>query len=139
MTNTNVSKSVSKKCFSLNATDHDMDHRHVDHRLTARREVFVVFAQPAVFPKPAEGAFHHPPFWQQDEAFGLIRALDDLQTNPATGTKPEQPCGKETRIRAIGPNQTQSRQAMTSHGQSHSGTITILKVCTRDHDSQQES
>jgi hypothetical protein len=33
-----------------------MDHRHVDHRLTARCEVFVVFAQPTVFSKPAEGA-----------------------------------------------------------------------------------
>ena len=87
-------KSVSKKCFGLDSTDHEMDHRHVDHRLTARREVFVVFAQPAVFSKPAEGAFHHPSFWQEHKAFGLIRALDDLQANPTVRTKPEQPRGQ---------------------------------------------
>ena len=33
-----------------------MNHRHVDHRLAARREVFIVFTQPSVFSKPAEGA-----------------------------------------------------------------------------------
>src|SRR5688572_8374945 len=68
---------VSKKRFSFNATDHQMDHRHIDRRLTARCEVFIVFAQPAVFAKPAEGAFHYPSFGQEHKAFGLIRALDD--------------------------------------------------------------
>ena len=65
-----------------------MNHE-MDHRLTAGREVFVVFAQPTVFAKPTKGAFHHPPFWQKHEAFGLIRALDDRRANPAAGTKPE--------------------------------------------------
>ena len=115
-----------------------MDHRHVDHRLTARCEVFVVFAQPTVFSKPAEGAFHHPPFWQQDEAFRLIRALDDLQANAVVRTKPVQSCGKETRRRAIGPNQTQSRKAMTQNAQQRSGAIAILNIGACDDDGQQE-
>jgi hypothetical protein len=55
-------QSVLKKCFGLDSTDHNMDHRHVDHRLTARREILVVFAQPAVFSKPAESPFDHPSF-----------------------------------------------------------------------------
>ena len=25
---------VSKKCFGLNSTDHEMDHRHTDHGFT---------------------------------------------------------------------------------------------------------
>ena len=45
---------------STNATDHNRDHRHVNHRLTARREVLVVFAQPTVFSKPAEGTLNDP-------------------------------------------------------------------------------
>src|SRR5687768_10473806 len=89
-------ESVSKKCFGLDSTDHEMDHRHVDHRLTARREVLVVFAQPAVFAKPAEGALNDPPFWQEHEACRLIGAFDDLQANPAARTKPQPPRGQET-------------------------------------------
>ena len=116
-----------------------MDHRHIDHRLTARCEVFIVFAQSTVFSKPAEGAFHHPPFWQEHKAFGLIRALDDLQANSGAPTQPVQPCREQTRIRAIGPNQTQSSQAMPSRGQQHASAIAILNVRTGDHHSQQEA
>ena len=63
-----------------------MDHRNVNHGLTTCREVFVVFAQPTVFPKPAEGALNNPSFWQKYEAFHLIRTLDNLQPNPTEGT-----------------------------------------------------
>src|SRR5688572_17759010 len=48
-------KRVSKKCFGLNSTDHEMDHRDVNHSLTTCHEVFVVFTQATVFPQPAEG------------------------------------------------------------------------------------
>ena len=51
-----------KKCFGLDSTDHEMDHGDVNHSFTTYREIFVVFAQPAVFPKPAEGPFDDPSF-----------------------------------------------------------------------------
>jgi len=75
---------VSKKYFGLDSTSHKMDHRHVDHRLTARREVFVVFAQPALFSKAAAGSLNNPSFGQQHEAFGLIGTLDHFQLLDST-------------------------------------------------------
>ena len=83
-----------------------MEHGDIDHGLTTCCEVFVVFAQSAVFPKLAEGPFDHPSFGEKNEAFGLIGALDDLQANPTTGPKPEQPTRQRAHGSAIGPNQT---------------------------------
>jgi hypothetical protein len=64
---------MSKKGFGLDPTDHDMDHHHRDHRLTGGGEVFIVFTQPAVFSKPAEGPFNDSPFGQQNKTLGMIR------------------------------------------------------------------
>ncbi len=47
-------KRISKNDFSLNSTNHDMNHRDVDQRLTTCGEGLVVFAQPTVFSEPAK-------------------------------------------------------------------------------------
>lgn len=89
-----------------------MDHGDVNHSFTTCREIFVVFAQPAVCPKPADGPFDAPSFGEKHEAFGLIAALDDLSSEPTVGPQPEQPRRQRARVSAIGPNQTQASKAM---------------------------
>jgi len=57
--------------------NHQVDHRDIDHRLTAVRQRLVVFAQAAVFAEPAEGAFDDPTFGQHHELMN-VGPLDDF-------------------------------------------------------------
>ncbi len=41
-------------------------------------EIFPILCEPSAPPEPCECSFHDPSFWQDDKAFGAIRARDDF-------------------------------------------------------------
>ena len=41
-------------------------------------EIFPILGEPSAPPEPCECSFHDPPLWQDDKAFGTIRAPDDF-------------------------------------------------------------
>src|SRR5215218_7899936 len=99
-----VSKRVSEKSLAGQADEHQMDHRHVDHRLGRGGEVLVVLAQPAVVRQPGEGALHDPAPGQHLEALDVVVALDDLEQPAAVLPDPGHQLAP---IAAVGPQQPQ--------------------------------
>jgi site-specific recombinase XerD len=61
--------------------NYNMHHRDVNHGFTGVGTVLIILTQSPVFPKPAERPFYASPFRQNTEAFGLVGALDDFQTD----------------------------------------------------------
>ncbi len=62
-----------RSLLASQASEHELAHRGVDHRLADLGQGLVVLAQAAVPAQPAEGALHHPAFGQHDEAAGILR------------------------------------------------------------------
>ena len=116
-----------------------MNHRNVKHCFTGVGTVLIVFAQPSVLPKPAERPFHNPPFGQDDEAFGLIGALDDFQTHLPVAAQQRYPGLQAAGVRAIGPDTAQAGKLMPQDAQQLLGSITILHVGGGHHHSNAQS
>jgi len=85
-------------------TQHETRHREINHRFTALRQPFIIFAQAAGLIEPAECAFDHPPARQQDKAFGPFRPQRDTQDKAHTLGDPRD---QLPTIRAIDPDQAQ--------------------------------
>ncbi len=66
-------------------TQHQPAHRQVNHGLTARREVFILFAQPSIPSNPGDRAFHHPAARQHREGGHGRRFHADGVPAPAPG------------------------------------------------------
>jgi hypothetical protein len=53
------------------------DHGQIDEGFAVASVALVVSHEAACFDEPAEGALNHPASGQEDEALGLVAALDD--------------------------------------------------------------
>jgi len=110
-----------------------MDHRKLHERLAAGRRRLVILAQSPAPARPREGPLHNPPTRQDDEPFGIIRPLDDLQPQPVTPTKVIDPSDRGAGVASVGPDQPQPAEAVPQRGRRELGPITILDVGRVDH------
>jgi transposase len=65
--------------FLCKATHHQVDHRHMDHRLPGLVPILVMLAQAAIVRQPRERPLYDPAFRQEFESFDVIVSFDDLQ------------------------------------------------------------
>ena len=84
--------------------------------------------------KPSESAFHDPATWQQDKAFVLLRAQDDLQVE---ATMCQYPVKELAAIATIDPNQTQLLAGTTEPLKEQLGPIAVLHRGCGDDNSQE--
>ena len=122
-------KSVSEKLFGCQSAQHKSCHRQVNHVLARVGQSLVIFAQPSKAIEPSEGALDNPPLGQQDEAFLLGWALDDVQANPAVGSQFPDPLDQSAGVAAIGPDLQQAREAVGDFFQHQAGAGRILRAC----------
>ena len=75
--------SVGGKPLLLNqSANHQADHRDVDDGLARGRQVLIVLAEPALPPKPAEGALDNPSARKHFEPSDIVGSLDDFHLQP---------------------------------------------------------
>jgi hypothetical protein len=110
------------------ATYHEMDHDHVNHRLTGLWQKLVVLTQAAVAIEPPQGALHNPPFRQEEEAFGPLRPLDHLDADFPPGPQLPQPGDEVPSIGLIGPDQAQAGELMSQDVQEQHGPVAVLHL-----------
>ncbi len=60
---------------------HQIDHTDINHILTFLRQIFIIFAQPAVTPQPSKGVLHNPTVRKYLEGLKALVALDALAVN----------------------------------------------------------
>lgn len=67
------------------SSEHQADGGEVQERQRLAIEVFEVLGQPSAATEPSEGSFDDPSAGQNFEAFGGVRALDDLGVDERQG------------------------------------------------------
>lgn len=124
--------------WSGQASQHEFDHGKTNEGGNGRGVTLEVSCQAAVAADPGKRAFHHPPFGQDDEAFGDVAAFDDLDL----------PCsafcssGAHTRplIATIGEDAFDEReQGPRLFGQHLRGAVAILNIGGVNRHAQQEA
>src|SRR5271166_5722492 len=91
-----------------------------------------ILGETAAAAQPSQRSFHHPAFRQDDEAFGLIRAFDDLPFHPRQdGSHGGAELG--SLIAAIGVELEQEGIEAELRGQQHSPAVAVLDIgCSDD-------
>jgi len=90
-------------------------------------EVFPILGEPTTAIEPGDGTLDNPALGLDDEAFGVISALDDLHgqaTHRAGGTVLEQWSG----VGAVGEQLAQERELPEQGGQQQTAAVTVLNV-----------
>src|SRR6185437_11429376 len=113
-----------------------MNHSNIDQRLTGIGEPFVIFAESAITPQPAEGPLHHPATRQNHESLHAYRTQHRLEKPTATLLHP---LHQRTGISSVGPNELQPGQLPAYLLQNQLGTVTILNVGGMNDDGQKQS
>jgi len=99
-------------------------------------KVLEVLGQPTAAIEPCQGALDHPAHRQHDEAFGLVRSLDDLYRQMGQAFRDS--FGKLwSLITGIGKQFGQKRIHPEQCGQQQRTTITVLDI-RRMHDGVQQ-
>ena len=69
------------------ASEHDADHGEADEGGDGACVSLEIACQTAIAADPRERAFDDPAFGQDDESFGLVGSLDDLDVDPAQDSR----------------------------------------------------
>lgn len=108
-----------------------MDRGDEDHTLTARKTMFVIFAQTAIPPKPGQGALDNPPSRQDVKAFLFRIALDDIENGIEMLVYP---LNELTSVGSIGPNSLEmSDERIIELGKQQFCPIAILDTGGMNH------
>jgi hypothetical protein len=114
---------------------HKIDHCHIDHRLTAMYQRFIIFAESTVFSEPTKCPLHDP-------AFGYN--LKIMKVTPFNNLNdPIElllcPPHKETTITTIRPNQFQTRTTVAKPDQHQLAARMILNICCMNDQSNNQA
>ena len=115
-----------------------MNHRDLDHRLTAGRCFFVILAEPSTPAHPAEGPFHHPATRQNHEPCRVIGARDDLQGQAPGSERAPNPLDQRPGIAAVGPDLLEAVEPAANRLEHELGPVAILDVGRVDDDRQEQ-
>ena len=113
-----------------------MGHGEINPAGGGSGSLFVIAYQTAAVHQPAEGAFDHPAFGQNDEAMG-IAALDDLQDPRARA------CDDRRHplplVPGVGEDAFNERKGSPRDAQQVARAVAILHAGRMDHNTQQEA
>lgn len=118
------------------------DHGEIDEGLVVAWIALMIAHQSARLDQPAEGALNDPAPGQQDEALGLVAALDDREHQPCRMPKGLR-CGGDkafelSGIAAIGKNDAQAQEQGAEDAEHDLGGIAILHARRRDYHAQEQ-
>jgi hypothetical protein len=117
-------KSLTQKQLSRESPDRDLDAGQCDESGEALRKVFIILGDAAVTAKPGEGSLDDPAAWQDDEAFQVVAALDDLKAqhrNFGDGS-----LDLPSIIAIIGPDEFEPGEAIADLVEDEGRPVTIL-------------
>ncbi len=101
-------------------------------------EVFPILGEAAASTEPADGPFHDPSLWQDDEPFGTIGSFDDFDLR--AGQNLSQAVTKDrSRITAVSKNCFQKGKLAEQIGHHHEAPVAVLDVGWSNYGVQQQS
>jgi hypothetical protein len=103
---------------------HKINHCHIDHRLTAIGQRFIIFAESTVFGEPTKCPLHDPAFGKNLKMM-KVTAFNNLNDPIELLLRPRH---KETTITPIRPDQFQTRTTAAKPVQHQLATRMILNV-----------
>src|SRR4051794_4417111 len=122
--------------MSSKAAGHDDDHGPLDHRGVVVGETFVVADGAAAAVDPGEGPLDGPSAVQHDEGGLPGQFGDDLDGEPEVGGGP---VDEFAGVAAVGPEQTDAREADAQRPEQGPGGVAVLDVRAGDQDGQQQA
>ena len=129
---------ICPKSSSGQASEHEFDHGEVDEGTSGSGEVFEIAGEAAVSADPGEGSLNDPAFGLEDEAFGRIAALDDLDA-PVAGTAGRL-CGARSLVAGIGEDcGDEGKASAQSFGQDKRRAIAVLDARLMDDRGEQKA
>jgi hypothetical protein len=116
-----------------------VDHGHVEHGFACLGQQLIILRSAAIAAKPAEGALHHPPFWQQEEALGPLGSFDNGQTDCSPGSQGPQPGDELTGIGLIRPDQPEAGKPGAADRQERHRAVAVLHTGGRHRHRQEQA
>jgi hypothetical protein len=117
-------KSLTQKQLTRESPDRDLDAGQCDESGEGLGKVFIILGDAAVAAKPGEGSLDDPATRQDDEAFQVVAALDDLKAqhrNFGDGS-----LDLPSIIAIIGPDEFEPREAIADLIEDEGRPVTIL-------------
>src|SRR5215211_5583391 len=106
-----------------------------EHGFVGGWEGLVVAYEAAELGQPGEGAFHDSAAVEQDNALGLVGALDDRHGQvPDLARVTDEPAW----VPGVGPHQGDRGERLAQRGSDAERTVAVLQGGGRDHDDQQQ-
>ena len=124
---------------SCQSPDHKPDHADANHSFTVIQSHLVVAAESARFEKPPESAFHDPAFRQDLEAFDLVTAANNFQSQFAKGTQLLDPVHQGAQIAAVGPDDLQPSIQAHQHLDQRPRRVAVLHRSGCDHHKENQT
>src|ERR1700733_7976491 len=113
-----------KSLCASEASDGELDCREGYESCEGFGEVLIVLGEPTVAAEPREGSLDHPSTGQHDEAFPVVRALDDFEPEPRqSGDGVFDLTGI---VAGVGPNELEPWKALANLVENESGAVVIL-------------
>jgi hypothetical protein len=117
--------------------NHDMNHDPMDHGLTRRGEVFIIFTQASVAIEPAQSPLDDPALRDDHKSLGAAGAFRNFQADWPLGSQRSDPVHQWPDIGSIGPDMPQSRKLMPQDGQEAFRAVAVLDAGSR-HDHRED-
>ena len=114
-------------------SDHDVYHRHIDHRLAGFGSIFVVLTQSSLVAKPGKSPFDNPSSGQDLESRRC--AMNNFENPMANAFDPFDQLATVT---TIGPDQLQPRQPPLQMGQQQFRSVPILDAANMNNHAEHQ-
>jgi len=117
-------------------SEHQLNHRDVDHGLTGGGEIFVVLTQSPISSQPTESSFHHPTSRQHFKSCDIVAPPYNFQSPTGQAVKPSDQLSS---IATIRPNQLESGKAIFDSVKQQLGPVSVLDVRRMNHHRKHQS
>jgi len=106
------SQRVFSRCSLGASSQHEANHRDVNHRLAGSWQGLVILAQAPIAGEPPQGPFDDPALRLDDKPADLLGALDEIQAQRMAWAEPCKPANQGAGVPAVGPNQLHPHEAV---------------------------
>src|SRR6266850_1354619 len=125
--------------YSCQAPDHKADHADANHCFAVVGANLIVTTKSARLHKPTEGSFNDPALGKNLEAFSVVAAAHDLQSELSERTQLLNPSNQCAKIATIGPDDLHPCIHTHQELDEALGGVAVLRCGRRDHDGQNHS